>query len=365
VKRAIVSVINDLVTDQRVHRHCLTLQSMGFDVLLIGRQLKTSPALAARPYRTHRMRLPFEKGPLFYASFNIALLFQLLFRRTDLLLSNDLDTLPANYLASKIRRSMLVYDSHEYFTEVPELVNRPRTKAVWERVERMLVPRLSHAFTVSQAIASAYASKYKVHFEVIRNLPLLEEQETEALSHPPVILYQGSVNLGRGVDVAIRAMEYLEGAVLTIAGTGDVLEGMKALVEELGLSDRVKFLGRVPFAELKAITRSASIGISLEEDLGLNYRYALPNKLFDYIHAGVPALVSDLPAMSEVVVTYGIGEVLHDRDPKSVAAQLHAMLQTSNQAQRRANCRNAAQQLNWQRESAKLESTLQALFPSI
>lgn len=365
MKRAIVSVINDLVTDQRVHRHCLTLQGMGFDVLLIGRKLKTSPALAARPYRTHRMTLPFEKGPLFYASFNIALLFQLLFRRSNLLISNDLDTLPANYVASKLRGSALIYDSHEYFTEVPELVNRPRTKAIWECLERMLVPRLRHAYTVSQPIASAYARRYKVHFEVIRNIPLLEEQQTEALSHPPVILYQGSVNLGRGVDVAIRAMQCLEGAVLTVAGTGDVLEEMKALAKELGLTERVKFLGQVPFTELKAITRSASIGISLEEDLGLNYRYALPNKLFDYIHAGVPVLVSHLPSMSEVVETYGIGEVLKDRDPKSVAAQLLAMLDGSKQAEWRANCRNAAQELNWQKESYKLETTVRTLFPTI
>jgi len=364
LKRAIVSVINDLVTDQRAHRHCLTLQGLGFDVLLIGRSLKNSPEVGQRPYRIHRMWLPFSSGPLFYASYNIALLWQLLFRKADLLLSNDLDTLPANFIASKVKGCALVYDSHEYFTEVPELVARPRTRAIWERIEQMLVPRVKHAFTVSPAIADAYRAKYGVQFRVVRNLPVLEEFETVTPTHPPVILYQGSVNLGRGIDLAIRAMQHVDGAVLTIAGSGDVLEEMKTLAHELQVSDKVQFLGRLPFAELSTVTRSAAIGISLEEDLGLNYRFALPNKLFDYIHAGIPVLTSDLPAMREVVETYGIGEVLHDRDPKALAQQLLTMLNENKQVYWRTNCQLAAQKLNWQQESTTLGNAVRGLFPS-
>jgi glycosyltransferase involved in cell wall biosynthesis len=361
LKRAIVSVINDLVTDQQVHRHCLTLQGLGFDVLLIGRSLRDSPEVGQRPYRTHRMWLPFQTGPLFYASYNIALLWQLLFRRADLLLSNDLDTLPANFIASKMKGCSLVYDSHEYFTEVPELVARPRTKAIWERIEQMLVPRVRHAFTVSPAIAEAYRAKYGVQFQVVRNLPVLEEIETVTPASPPVILYQGAVNMGRGIDLAIRAMQHLDGAVLTIAGSGDVLGEMKSLAQELSLTDRVQFLGRLPFAELRTVTRSASIGISLEEDLGLNYRFALPNKLFDYLHAGIPVLTSDLPAMREVVETHGIGQVLHGRDPKALAKQLQAMLDERKQAAWRTNCLSAAKQLNWQLEQQTLARTFTAI----
>ncbi len=364
MKRAIVSVINDLVSDQRVHRHCLMLQGLGFDVLLIGRSLRGSPEVGHRPYRIHRLLLPFDSGPLFYASFNIALLWQLLIRRADLLLANDLDTLPANFLASKAKSCALVYDSHEYFTEVPELVGRPRTKAIWGRIERMLVPGLKHAFTVSPAIAEAYQRKYGVQFRVVRNLPVLEELETVLPAHPPVILYQGAVNMGRGIDLAIRAMQHLDGAVLTIVGSGDVLEEMKMLAQELHVTERVQFRGRVPFEQLKTVTRSASIGISLEEDKGLNYRFALPNKLFDYIHAGIPVLSSDLPAMREVVETHSIGEILFNRDPKALAQQLQAMLDQKKQTDWRSNCQLAAQQLNWQRESTILENTVLGLFQS-
>jgi len=361
LKRAIVSVTNDLVTDQRVHRHCLTLQDAGFDVLLIGRKHHGSLPITERSYRTHRMWLPFDRGPLFYASFNIALLFQLLFRRADLLFSNDLDTLLPNFLASRMKRSPLIYDSHEFFTEVPELAHRPRTRAVWERLEGMLVPRLEHAFTVSPAIAEAYRDKYGVEFRVIRNMPLLREMPEANPEQPPVILYQGAVNLGRGIDLAIRAMQHLDGAVLRIAGTGDVLEEMQHLMRELNLTDRVQFLGRVPFDQLADITRTASIGLSIEEDFGLNYRYALPNKLFDYTHAGIPVLVSDLPAMRGIVEEHGVGEVLLSRTPEHLAKRLKSMLDERRQAAWRANCRIAAKQLNWQMESTALRERIEQL----
>lgn len=358
MKRAIVSVINDLVTDQRVHRHCLTLQGAGFDVLLIGRKHRGSLPITERSYQTHRMWLPFDKGPLFYACFNIALLFHLLFRRDDLLFSNDLDTLLPNFLASRMKRSVLIYDSHEYFTEVPELVHRPRTRAVWEWLEALLVPKLQHAFTVSPAIAEAYLAKYGVQFHVIRNMPVLGEMRTAEPDQPPVILYQGAINLGRGIDLATRAMQHLDGAVLRIAGAGDVLEDMQRLMQELNLTDRVQFLGRIPFNQLADITRTASIGLSIEEDFGLNYRYALPNKLFDYFHAGIPVLVSDLPAMRNIVEEHEVGEVLHSRSPEHLAEQLKSMLDERKQATWRTNCQIAAKQLNWQQEVKVLERIL-------
>lgn len=304
------------------------------------------------------MWLPLDRGPLFYAFFNIALLFQLLFRRADLLFSNDLDTLSPNFLASQIKRSTLIYDSHEFFTEVPELTHRLGTRAVWEWLEGMLVPKLNYAFTVSPAIADAYQQKYGVEFRVVRNMPLLREMPATEPELPPVILYQGAVNLGRGIDLAIRAMQHLEGAVLRIVGTGDVLDDMKQLAQQLNLTNRVQFLGRVPFDQLADITRKASIGLSIEEDFGLNYRYALPNKLFDYIHSSVPVLVSDLPAMRAIVEENGVGEVLISRTPQHLAQQLGSMLDVGKQGTWRRNCRIASKRLNWQKEVKILEEIL-------
>ena len=123
-KRIISSVTNDLLTDQRVHRICKSLSNHDFEVSLIGRRKKSSIALEGRSYSCKRFHLIFEKGPLFYMEYNLRLFVFLLFSNVDLLISNDLDSLLANYLVSRVRNLPIVYDSHEFFTEVPELIKR-------------------------------------------------------------------------------------------------------------------------------------------------------------------------------------------------------------------------------------------------
>ena len=171
MKRAIVSVINDLVTDQRVNKSCLALQKAGYEVLLVGRKQRKSPPMDERPYATHRMKLLFEKGPLFYAEYNIRLFFFLLFHRAYLLLSNDLDTILPNYCISRLKGRKMIFDSHEYFTETPELVHRPKVQRVWKRIEGYVVPNLDEMITVCDSIADLFRKKYGVNCHVIRNIP--------------------------------------------------------------------------------------------------------------------------------------------------------------------------------------------------
>ena len=170
-KRIIVSVTNDLVSDNRVHKICTSLEKMGFNILLIGRKLLHSSPIE-RTYQIRRMKLLFKKGPCFYAEYNFRLFLVLLFSRVDIFLSNDLDSLTANFLAARFRKKQLVYDSHEYFTEVPELINRPKVQRIWQWLENKMVPKIKHAYTVCDSIANVYSEKYNVDFKVIRNIPL-------------------------------------------------------------------------------------------------------------------------------------------------------------------------------------------------
>jgi glycosyltransferase involved in cell wall biosynthesis len=357
-KRIIVSVTNDLVSDNRVHKVCSSLVKMGFDVLLIGRKLPKSLPVAGRNYATKRFRLLFKKGPLFYACFNLRLFLFLLFARFDVLLSNDLDTLPANYLASKLRNNPLVYDSHEYFTEVPELVNRPRVQKVWEWLEKRMLPNLKNAYTVCDSIANAYQKKYGTPFKVVRNVPFAKSSASYSdknESKEKIVLYQGAVNVHRGLEQAIIAMKYIDGSRLVIAGDGDIKPQLENLVQQEKLENKLEFTGRLPIDQLAKITPTAHLGLSIEEDVGLNYRFALPNKLFDYIQAEVPVLVTDLPEMSEVVSHYKIGEITESLEPEKLAEKIKtALFDESKREEWKQNLKTAASDLTWENEEKQL-----------
>jgi glycosyltransferase involved in cell wall biosynthesis len=361
LKKVILSVTNDLVTDNRVHKVASSLQKMGFDILLVGRKLPESKPITNRTYKTHRMKLLFRKGPLFYAEYNIRLLLFLLFRKAGILLANDLDSLPANYLASVLKRTILVYDSHELFTEIPELISRPKVRSIWYKIEKSILPKIKHAYTVSESIAAIYRQKYGVPFKVVRNLP--ERTEKAPVSYATdlrtddrlIILYQGALNIGRGLEYAIKAMTYTDGARLIIAGDGDIAVPLKQLTVDLGLVDRVTFLGKIPLEDIKFITTQADLGLSIEEDMGLNYRFALPNKLFDYIQQQIPVMVGDLPEMRKIVDNYQIGMILKSHEPQQMAEQFHeALFDEEKRNTWKANLKIAANELCWENEEKVL-----------
>lgn len=359
-KKIIVSVTTDLVSDQRVHKVCSSLHSAGYEVLLVGRVL-TENQVSKRSYKTKRFRLLFKKGFLFYANYNLKLFFFLLFKKVDVLLSNDLDTLLANFLAAKLKGLPLVYDSHEYFTEVPELVSRPKVKQVWERLEGIILPRLEYCYTVTEHIADLYNRKYKLNFKPVRNFPILLQEET-MVKRESVILYQGALNVGRGIEELIEAMSFVNKGKLWIVGEGDISSQLKNKVQTIGLEDKVEFWGKIPFEKLRAITQRAKIGVSLEKKEGLNYTYALPNKVFDYIHAGVPVLYADLQEVKKTLKDFKVGEELISYGPKVMADQLNRMLEVTGPYDEWVEeCKRAAKELNWQKE----QEVLLAIFEKL
>ena len=363
MNRAIVSVINDLVTDQRVNKSCLALQKAGYEVLLVGRKQRKSPPMDERPYASHRMKLLFEKGPFFYAEYNIRLFFFLLFHRANLLLSNDLDTILPTYFISRLKGSRMVFDSHEYFTETPELVGRPRVQKVWKKIEGFVVPKLPEMITVCDSIADLFRNKYGVKCYVIRNIPprktLPPKGDKVALGLPTdkhLLILQGSgINIQRGAEELVQSMQFLDDCFLMIIGGGDVLPILKQMVEELNITDRVRFFPRMPYQQMMAYTQLAELGFCLDKDTNLNYRFSLPNKLFDFIQAGVPIVASHLTEIEKIIRQYDIGLFIENHEPETIASTIREALSDGERRKRwQRNLAIAAEELCWENEEKKL-----------
>jgi glycosyltransferase involved in cell wall biosynthesis len=367
-KKVFVSVINDLVSDQRVRRSCHLLQRMGFEVVLVGRELPESAPLTDEPYEQVRLRLSRNKGPAFYAEFQIKLFNYLQKQKFDVLFANDLDTLLPNHILSVSRKLPLIYDAHELFTEVPELAESALKRKAWQMLEKFIVPDVRHMITVNQSIADEYTARYGVKPLIVRNIPeysftgLADKQQLRKdLSLPPdktILILQGAgININRGAEEAIEAMQHIPNALLLIIGSGDVFPLLPQLVNRFKVQDKVQIHHRMPYRELIQFTQSADWGLSLDKDTGLNYRFSLPNKLFDYLNSGTPAIASNLPEINRIVSRYGTGKLINRVDALSIAETVNQCAVNSEEyLKMKENCGLAAIELNWAKESKILEN---------
>jgi len=368
MKKAVVSVINDLSSDQRVHKVCSTLEKLGVEVELIGRLLPESQGLL-RSYKTTRMKLWLRKGPFFYIEFQVRLFFILLRKRADLLVSNDLDTLCPNYFVSKIKRTKLIYDTHEYFTAVPELQDSPFKRGLWEALEGFIFPKLTEAITVNNSIATVYAEKYGVKMYVVRNVPpriireiypsKLEIRKKLGLEESKtILLMQGAgINIDRGAEEAVEAMQYIENAILYIIGSGDVFEILPNLIEKFGVVGKVRIKSRLPYKELLEYTMAADWGLTLDKPTNLNYQMSLPNKVFDYIQCHLPVISSGVVEIISLFSRYPVGTCLESVNPKLIAAGVNSVKVGSNQyTEYQQTCVTASSELCWENECNTLVS---------
>ncbi|WP_204336775.1 glycosyltransferase [Cryomorpha ignava] len=358
-KRITISVSNDISTDQRVQKQCRALQNEGYEIALYGRLLPNSKPVS-RPYFMKRFKLLFNKGFLFYAALNTKLFFTLLFAKTDIYYANDLDTLPANYLASLLRRKPLIYDSHEYFTEVPEIQNKPLVKSIWKFAERVCIGRCAIVMTVSGSIAELLQETYGLEkVFLVRNLPY-EKINIQPYSKGEigidqnqflVVLQGAGINVDRGAEELVEAMALVKNTTLLIIGDGDALPLLKKMVGEMSLTETVIFKPKMPFDEMMRHTAAADLGVSLDKNTNLNYRFSLPNKIFDYALAEVPVLASDLVEVKKLILEFKIGEVLPEHSAKAIAQKLMELqADRSRLAEYKKNTKRLIESLNWQTE---------------
>lgn len=282
--------------------------------------------------------------------------------RPDAVHANDIATLIPGYFAARLSGAKLVYDTHEYAVGVPY------RKAVWAwlaaAIERLLIRRCDAVITVSDGIAERLQARYSLRERptVVRNVPDLpppgeapDLREEMGIGDAPLVLHQGAVADGRGGENLIRAVSFTESAHLLFLGAdGAYAERLRALAVELDVGGRTHFHPPVALAELLSYTTQADVGVSLLQDSCENHRLALPNKLFEYLAAGLPVVVSDLPEMRRLVIERQVGWVTDSGDPADIARVLADATGARGDESLENRVRVAAAELNWSQERASL-----------
>jgi glycosyltransferase involved in cell wall biosynthesis len=372
--RVAFSVTNCICNDQRVLKIAGVVSKLGCNIEIIGRISGDCCNSDAVPFRTKRFRMIFKKGFLFYAFFNLRLFIFLLLNKFDLLVSNDLDTLLPNFLVSKLKRLTLVYDSHEYFTGVPEIQNKPFVKWVWKKIEKSVFPGLAHVMTVSDSIALQYEKEYHLRPLTIRNCAVktanvipFSRQELGIKSDDLLLILQGTgINSDRGGEELVEAINLTDRVSLLIIGSGDEYANLIEKTVNLQLSDRIKFISKVPWHELMRYTKSVDAGLSLDKNTNLNYLFSLPNKLFDYLSAGIPVIATDLPEIAKILNKFCCGILIAKPDPEEISKAIIKLRDDKSLVlDLKRNAVAASESVNWEKESIKVEKLYRSIIDNL
>lgn len=344
-----------------MHRICNSLAENGYDITLVGYKKPSSLPLDKKKFKQKRIHCWFLKGKSFYAEYNIRLSLYLLFKKMDAICAIDLDTIVPCLNISRLKRIPRVYDAHELFTGLKEVVNRPAVQRVWDRIEKRIVPKYKMGYTVSESIATEFNKRYGVKYLTIRNIPLLREF-TKIENPNKYILYQGAVNEGRGFENLIPAMQWVN-SKLIICGDGNYMNKLKEIIIKYKVENKIELKGMMKPEELFVYSQTAYIGIATPENKGLNQYLALPNKFFDYIHACLPQINVNFPEYSKLNKEFEVAVLLNDLTPKKIADSINNLLTDDVLYKKLSeNCIRAREVLNWQNEEKKLLKFYESLF---
>ncbi len=344
VKRIVLTVTTDLNFDQRMRRIAGSLAEPGYDVLLVARQ---------KPYAQKRLNCFFQQGALFYAEFNIRLFLYLLFIKMNVICAIDLDTILPCLFVSKLRGKKRVYDAHELFCEMDEIVSRPKIYKIWKAIEKFAVPKFKVGYTIGECYAEEFNMMYAVNYGVVRNATKLIQNPNQSLPQY-YILYQGAVNEGRSFETLIPAMAQVN-AKLIVCGEGNFYQQAKQLVSQYELQDKVIFKGYIEPEQLKNYTNEAYVGITLFTDRGKSNYLSMANRFFDYMHAGVPQLCMNYPEYKKVNDQFEIALLIQEPSIEQIANALIILLEDKILHNRlRENCFKAREIYSWQAQEKTL-----------
>lgn len=364
-----LAFLGNINYDSRCRNLFNSLRQAGFDTSFIGFDWLTENLNSVNEKNIYVKKLTKKISIVFYLKFAFLLTSQLVSSKSKIFFAEDVLTLPIVSAIAFFKRGKVIYDSRELYGYLAGLSEKKFTQWLLKIIEALFIKKVDLIIVTGNLDRDFIAKKYNVkNILVVRNLPLLNPIDDRIDLHElfqidkkiKILLYQGVVLHGRGLKILMDIMPKLENFALVVIGKGEQFNYYKSLVEKKNLSRQVFLLGKVDNAKLFKYTSGAFIGTSLIENLSLSYYYALPNKLFEYIMCGVPALVSKLPQMEEIICQYNVGRAVDISNQAEIISAIHNMSEKIVHDELVQNCKKASLELNWEKEIKSLIQNIQS-----
>jgi glycosyltransferase involved in cell wall biosynthesis len=367
-KKILITFLGNINYDTRCKNLYDTLSANNYDVEFLGFDWLTDGITETRGDISI---IKLKKGFLslsFYLKFIWHIKLKLLTTKASIIFAEDIYTLPFAIIFGKLNRAKVYYDSRELFGYLAGLKDKKIKQAFWKWVEKLFIRKADYVMVTGPMDGEFLKKEYGINnLILLRNLPRYYKPELQLDLHShlqidkskKVILYQGVLLKGRGIEKVFSVLNELPDNVFVIAGGGEYLEHYQILAEEMNVSDRVFFLGKFTQDELPKITASADVGVALIENLSISYYHALPNKLFEYIMAEVPVITSILPQMKEIVEKYDVGYAVNIDNKEELISAIKKLSEDADLYEsKKQNCQIASQELNWEKEVVSLLKSL-------
>ncbi len=368
LKTACITFLGNPYLDSRVVNLIDSLKANNVNVKVIAFDWQTPDFVTVKGDVTIYKLTKQKFSALFYIKF-LFLLFKALRKvKADYYFAEDIYVLPATSFFAKRRKAKLYYNSRELYSHIGGLKDKRSIQMLISLVEKFYINKPDYVLVTGELDAEYLTHIYGItNTLLLRNLPKFNKQSKKIdfrsrFNIPEkslILLYQGVLLKGRGISLMLKALRELEDTVFIVIGEGVYRKDFEMEAEELGVTDKVFFLGTVEHERLLQYTAGADVGIALIENISLSYFYALPNKLFEYIMAEVPVLVTNLPQMKAIVDDYRVGEYITNEEPGEIV-EIIKKWQTNPAILKiyKDNCVEASTELNWQVEFDKIKHLL-------
>lgn len=367
-KKVFIAFLGNALHDSRITNFKDSLEADGYDVKVISFDW-TTPNFETilgdiTVYKLKKSKFSF----VFYFSFAVRLWKSLKSSNADIYIAEDFFPLAFTTIIGKRKNAKVVYNSRELYPFLGGLRKKKFTQWLIKKIEKKYIEKVDLVLTTGEMDSKFLEDYYGIgNTLVIRNIPLLQLPDKEIdlrkmlniSEEQKILLYQGVMIEGRGIIKIISLMNELPNIEFVLLGDGALRKEFERTASKFNIHNRVHFLGTIPQRELLNYTAAADIGLALIENISVSYYHALPNKLFEYIMAGIPVLSSNLPQMEKIVNDYQVGIIVDEKDDINILNGLKKLSADKELISHfKDNCRKASLELNWDKEYSRSKDRL-------